>query len=90
MCDELRLPGDHAIEESAVLLFCLRGLRIVAGDSIVGQRAGGFSVASRGKILEGAHAEVAGCYTGKHGSGEDRFTQYTLAKGQQMEAAESK
>ena len=81
MCDQLRLPCDHAIEQRPVWLLRLCGLRVVPGDRIVRQPARPFRVALGGEILEGAHAQVARRYPGQHGSRQDCFAQHPFPRG---------
>src|SRR5260370_28679742 len=80
LCDQARLAGDHSIEQGAVGLLRLRGVRVVPGDGIIGQRAGCFGVALCGEKLEGADAEVAGSDSGEYGSRQGCFAQHSVAR----------
>src|SRR5580698_11365893 len=77
--DEMRLPGNHAIEQRPVGPPGLYCLWVVAGDRVVCQRAYPLAIASCGEVLEGAHAKMAGCNAGEHGSRLGSFAKYTLS-----------
>ena len=79
--NQLRLPGDDAIEQRAIRLRSLRRLRIVAGDCVVGQRAYAYCIATCRELLEGAHAQVARRNPRQHGSRQRRLAQHPLSGG---------
>ena len=75
LCDQLRLPSDHAVQQRSVRPLRSSGLRIVPRDRIVRQRTHSVCVAPRSEILKGAHAQMARRHPGQHGPRQDVFAQ---------------
>src|SRR5260370_5348234 len=80
LCDQVGLAGDHSIEQGAVRLLRLRGVRVVPGDRIIGQPACCFGVALCRAKLEGADAEGAGSDSGEYGSRQGGFAPHSVAR----------
>ena len=77
--DELGLARDHAIEQRAIGLGLAAGVRVVAGDDVVGQQPQRLDVAARGEELEGADADVARRHARQHRAGQRRLAHHRLA-----------
>ena len=87
--NQLRLPGDYALQQRPVRLRGLHGLGIVAGYRKVGQYAHAFRVAPCCEVLERAHAQMGRRYPRQHGSGQGHIPQHPLPRGHRGQGARS-
>ena len=76
-----RLPARHGFQQRQVRTRRVRGLRVMAGDDVVGQLAHAVGVAARGEILEGTDAHVAGRHARQHRAGHGTLAEHVLAGG---------
>ncbi len=66
---------DHRFEQRAVGVLRRRGIRVVAGDDVVGQQPHALPIAARREELEGADADMAGGDARQHRAGQHGLAQ---------------
>ncbi len=77
--DQFGLAGGHGAEQGMIGTLRVGEIRIVPGDDVIGEPSHRLGIAARGKILEGADADMAGSDPGQHRAGQRRLAHHALA-----------